>query len=114
MRHLSRLVFAAAFFAVALVLDGASVQCTAPTLGSTTAQFTLIMPSYPIERRTATIRSTLRVLSTPWSLLKRYLHLASCQLPKLGVAANALRHRSDVTSENTQQPKSSFHKGGIR
>jgi hypothetical protein len=37
----------------------------------------------------------------------------SCQLPKPGVA-NPLRHRSDATSENTQQSKSSFRKGGTR
>ena len=83
MTHLSRLAYAAAFIAVALVHDGASAQCTAPIPGSPTAKFTLIRPSYPIERRTATTRSTLRVLSTPRSPLKRYLHLADAALATL-------------------------------
>jgi hypothetical protein len=84
MTHLSRLAYAAAFFAVALVHDGASAQCTAPIPGFPTAEFTLIRPSYPIERRTATTRGTLRVLSTLRSALKRYLHLADAALTTLG------------------------------
>jgi hypothetical protein len=92
MTHLSRLANAVAFFAVALVHEGASAQCTAPFLVPPTAEFTLIRPSYPIERRTANSRGTLRVLSTLRSPLKRYLHLANAALATLEAVMNLLRN----------------------
>jgi hypothetical protein len=92
MTHLSRLANAAAFFAVALVHEGASAQCTAPFLVPPTAEFTLIRPSYPMERRTATTRGTLRVLSTLRSPLKRHLHLADAALATLEAVMNLLRN----------------------